>query len=126
MIRGPLTLVTVPKRLAKTSGCVTFYFGSHPYQLRLKHLIDVVSLIQRFENRRQRVRVGGVLHHGEDARRRFPEVIVSSVQYRQHKRICCPEEVAKELGYISEEEFADLVNGYPNSDYKAYLKGLLF
>ena len=59
---------------------------------------------------------GSILKAGE---------FISSVQYRQNRRICCPEEVAMQLGYISKEEFAKLVNGYPASSYTAYLKGLL-
>ncbi len=58
---------------------------------------------------------GSILRAGE---------FISSVQYRQNRRICCPEEVALQLGFIDKEQFIHLVRTYPEASYRDYLENL--
>ena len=50
---------------------------------------------------------------------------VKIVQEREGNNIGCPEEVAFRLGYIDADQLLRLVTNHKNSNYGAYLKGLL-
>ena len=50
---------------------------------------------------------------------------VRAVQERQGLRISCVDEIAFRLGYISKEQFRDLVLGMENSDYGRYLMEII-
>ena len=50
---------------------------------------------------------------------------IQTVEERQGMMISCPEEIAYRMGFISEDEFVQLVNGLPQNDYRFYLEALL-
>lgn len=52
---------------------------------------------------------------------RYVEVIES----RQGLKIACIEEIAYRMGYIDKGQFVQLVESYPNSDYREYLETML-
>ncbi len=60
-----------------------------------------------------------------------PESLVDAASFvrtmanRQGQRIACPEEVAHQMGFISDRELIAAADKYANSDYGAYLRGLL-
>ena len=52
-------------------------------------------------------------------------VFVRVIEKRQGLKIACPEEVAYRMGYIGPQELADLAEGYNDTGYGRYLKGVL-
>jgi glucose-1-phosphate thymidylyltransferase len=50
---------------------------------------------------------------------------IATVEHRQSIKIACIEEIALEMGFISTEEFRDLVSTLPNSTYTHYLQRLI-
>jgi glucose-1-phosphate thymidylyltransferase len=50
---------------------------------------------------------------------------IQTVEERQGMMISCPEEIAYRMGFVSEDEFAQVVNALPENDYRAYLEALL-
>jgi glucose-1-phosphate thymidylyltransferase len=50
---------------------------------------------------------------------------IATVEHRQSIKIACIEEIALEMGFISEDEFRDLVDSLPNSSYTQYLQRLI-
>jgi glucose-1-phosphate thymidylyltransferase len=50
---------------------------------------------------------------------------VSILEKRQGFKIACPEEVAFRMGYITESDFASLIEAMPPSDYSGYLASLV-
>lgn len=49
---------------------------------------------------------------------------VQTIQKRQGMQICCPEEIAFENGWISEEQLEKLARKFIKTDYGKYLKDL--
>ena len=47
------------------------------------------------------------------------------IEDRQGLKVACLEEIAYKKNFISKDEFVDLIESYPNSSYKDYLKRLL-
>lgn len=52
---------------------------------------------------------------------RYVEVIES----RQGLKISCIEEIAYRMKYIDKTEFVNIIEAYPNSEYRQYLEGIL-
>lgn len=52
---------------------------------------------------------------------RYVEVIES----RQGLKIACIEEIAYRMRYIDKAQFVNIIENYPNSEYRQYLEGLL-
>ena len=50
---------------------------------------------------------------------------VQTIERRQGLKICCPEEIAFKMGFISEKKLKEIVDRNPNSEYNIYLKKLL-
>jgi glucose-1-phosphate thymidylyltransferase len=50
---------------------------------------------------------------------------IQTVEDRQGMMISCPEEIAYRMGFITHEEFAQVVNNLPQNDYRLYLEALL-
>ncbi len=50
---------------------------------------------------------------------------VRAFAVRQNVRICCPEEIALQEGFISEDQLARLADRLGKSDYGQYLRGVL-
>ncbi len=50
---------------------------------------------------------------------------VEAVDVRQGQKICVPEEIVWQLGYINDEQLTRLAEPLKNNDYGAYLLGLL-
>ena len=50
---------------------------------------------------------------------------VQIIEHRQGLKICCPEEVAYQNGYIGEDQVRRLANDLGKSGYGAYLRGML-
>jgi glucose-1-phosphate thymidylyltransferase len=44
---------------------------------------------------------------------------------QQGIKICVPEEIALHMGYISEDDLRESINGYPRNSYSAYLTSLI-
>ena len=51
-------------------------------------------------------------------------VFVRALEKRQNVRICCPEEVAYQMGFISREQLSDLADALGKSTYGHYLKAI--
>lgn len=49
---------------------------------------------------------------------------IATIEERQGLKIACLEEIAFRQGYISFEEFSDLIGGMPSSGYREYLEGV--
>jgi glucose-1-phosphate thymidylyltransferase len=49
---------------------------------------------------------------------------VRTIEHRQGLKICCPEEVAFQCGYIDAHALLDLAKGLPNNPYYVYLQRL--
>lgn len=49
---------------------------------------------------------------------------VRTIEHRQGLKICCPEEVAFQRGYIDAHALFDLAKGLPNNPYYVYLRKL--
>jgi len=49
---------------------------------------------------------------------------IATIEERQGLKIACLEEIAFRRGYISFEEFSDLIGGMPTSGYREYLEGV--
>jgi glucose-1-phosphate thymidylyltransferase len=50
---------------------------------------------------------------------------IATIEHRQSIKIACLEEIALRQGFISRSEFEAVVEGLPNSPYRAYLESLL-
>ena len=50
---------------------------------------------------------------------------IQTIERRQGLKICCPEEVAWRLGFISDEALAELARPIAGNDYGAYLQRIL-
>ncbi len=50
---------------------------------------------------------------------------VEAVEMRQGQKICVPEEIVWQLGYINDDQLTKLAEPLKNNDYGAYLLGLL-
>ena len=50
---------------------------------------------------------------------------IQTVEERQGMMISCPEEIAYRMGFISNNEFAQLVDRLPKNDYRMYLEALV-
>ncbi len=49
---------------------------------------------------------------------------IMSIEKRQNYKIACIEEICFRQGYISYDNFLDIIEKIPSSDYKDYLLGL--
>jgi glucose-1-phosphate thymidylyltransferase len=50
---------------------------------------------------------------------------IATVEKRQGLKICCPEEIAYRMGFITAAELRRLAHGLAETSYGAYLNGLL-
>ncbi len=50
---------------------------------------------------------------------------IATVEHRQSIKIACIEEIALEMGFISQDQFRELVASLPNSSYTHYLHRLI-
>jgi glucose-1-phosphate thymidylyltransferase len=50
---------------------------------------------------------------------------IATVEHRQSIKIACIEEIALEMGFITRDQFRDLVGSLPNSSYTHYLEHLI-
>ena len=50
---------------------------------------------------------------------------VQTIEKRQGMQVCCPEEIAYQKGWISNEQLSNLADKYMKTDYGKYLKDLI-
>ena len=51
---------------------------------------------------------------------------IKVIEERQGFKIGCPEEVAFRMGFISKNDFKNLIDSYPSGEYKTYLNNLVY